>query len=49
MPIIKVPGGYKYGETGKVFKTRGEAEKQMRAIKVAQANRDSKTNNKKNK
>ena len=34
MPIHKVKGGYKYGSTGKVYKKREDALKQMRAIQV---------------
>lgn len=32
MPIHKVKGGYKWGSTGKVYKSRAGAERQMRAI-----------------
>ena len=32
MPIKKVAGGYKWGNHGKVYPTKAEAEKQMRAI-----------------
>ena len=32
MPVYKVKGGYRWGKTGKVYKTRAEAEKQGRAI-----------------
>ena len=32
MPVRKVAGGYKWGSTGKVYKTKAEAEKQGRAI-----------------
>lgn len=39
MPVKRVPGGYKYGSTGKTYKTRAEAEKQGRAIKASQARR----------
>tara|TARA_Y100001951_G_C11177597_1_gene204014 strand:+ start:584 stop:709 length:126 start_codon:yes stop_codon:yes gene_type:complete len=31
MPIKKVKGGYKWGERGKVYKSRVGAEKQARA------------------
>lgn len=31
MPIRKVKGGYKWGSSGKVFKTRKGAEKQAQA------------------
>ncbi len=36
MPIKKVKTGYKYGKTGKVYKKRSGALKQMRAIKSNQ-------------
>lgn len=32
MPVRKVKGGYKWGSTGKVYKTRAAAERQGRAI-----------------
>ena len=35
MPVRKVPGGYKWGNTGKVYKTKAAAEKQGRAIHAA--------------
>jgi hypothetical protein len=31
MPISKVQGGYRWGKSGKVYKTRKEAEKQAAA------------------
>jgi hypothetical protein len=31
MPIYKVQGGYRWGRSGKVYKTRKEAEKQAAA------------------
>ncbi len=31
MPVRKVKGGYKWGSTGKVYKTREGAERQARA------------------
>lgn len=36
MPIRKVKGGYQYGTSGKVYPTKKEAEKQMRAIKASE-------------
>lgn len=36
MPVRKVKGGYKYGKTGKVYKSRAKAERQGRAIKASQ-------------
>jgi hypothetical protein len=32
MPIQKVKGGYKFGQTGKVFPTKHQAEAQMKAM-----------------
>ena len=31
MPVRKVPGGYKWGSKGKVYKTKAAAERQGRA------------------
>jgi len=31
MPVTKVPGGYKWGSKGKVYKTKAAAERQGRA------------------
>lgn len=31
MPVHKVPGGYQWGSTGKVYPTREQAERQARA------------------
>ena len=39
MPVRKVAGGYRYGQRGKVYKRRADAEKQGRAIRAAQARR----------
>lgn len=39
MPVHKVKGGYKYGKTGKVYKSKAKAVKQGRAIKASQAKR----------
>ena len=39
MPVKKVKGGYKYGDTGKVYPTREQAEKQGRAIRASQTKR----------
>ena len=35
MPVRKVPGGYQWGKTGKVYKTRGWAERQGKAIQAS--------------
>lgn len=32
MPVNKVPGGYRFGTTGKVYPTKAQAEAQARAI-----------------
>ena len=39
MPVMKVPGGYRYGSSGKVYKNKADAERQGRAIRAAQAKR----------
>ena len=35
MPVYKVPGGYRWGKTGKIYKTRKEAEAQGRAVRAS--------------
>lgn len=42
MPVQKVPGGYRYGNSGKVYKRKADAERQGRAIRAAQAKRKKK-------
>lgn len=37
MPVRKVKGGYRWGKTGKVYKSKAAAEKQGRAIRASQA------------
>ena len=32
MPVKKVPGGYKWGESGKVYPAKAQAEAQGRAV-----------------
>ena len=32
MPVKKVKGGYRFGKSGKVYKTKAQAERQGRAI-----------------
>ena len=32
MPVKKVKGGYKWGNSGKVYKTKKKAERQCKAI-----------------
>lgn len=32
MPVVKVKGGYRWGKSGKVYKSRKAAERQGRAI-----------------
>lgn len=39
MPVRKVPGGYQYGTTGKVYKTKAAAERQGAAIRASQHGR----------
>lgn len=35
MPVYKVKGGYRWGKSGKIYKTRKEAEAQGRAIRAS--------------
>jgi len=35
MPVTRVKGGYRWGKTGKVYKTQAEAERQGRAIRAS--------------
>ena len=35
MPVKKVPGGYKWGDKGKVYPTKEQALKQGRAIEAS--------------
>lgn len=37
MPVKKVKGGFKFGNTGKVFPTKKQAVEQGQAIKASQA------------
>jgi hypothetical protein len=37
MPVRKVKGGYRWGKTGKVYRSKAKAAKQGRAIKASQA------------
>lgn len=37
MPVQKVSGGYRWGQTGKVYPTKAQAEAQGRAIRASQA------------
>lgn len=39
MPVRKVEGGYRWGSTGKVYKSKAKAMRQGRAIKASQAKR----------
>jgi len=32
MPVRKVKGGYRWGKSGKVYKTRSQAQRQAKAI-----------------
>jgi hypothetical protein len=42
MPTHKVKGGYKYGNTGKTYKTKAEADRQGRAIQSNKGKRGGK-------
>jgi len=35
MPVRRVKGGYRWGSTGKVYRTQGAAQRQGRAIEMA--------------
>lgn len=37
MPVRKVSGGYRYGTTGKVYRSKAKAAAQGRAIRASQA------------
>ena len=39
MPVTKVKGGYRWGKSGKIYKTRAEAERQGRAVYAAGYNK----------
>ena len=39
MPVHKVKGGYKWGSTGKIYKSKSKAARQGRAIKASQNRR----------
>lgn len=42
MPVRKVKGGYQYGESGKIYKSKEDAEKQGKAIRASQAKKKKK-------
>lgn len=42
MPIIKTKSGYKYGQSGKVYRSRAKAVKQGQAIRLSQAKKKGK-------
>ena len=42
MPVYKVKGGYRWGKTGKVYKTKKEAEAQGRVIRASMASKGKK-------
>lgn len=42
MPVKKVRGGYQYGTTGKVYRSKAKAVKQGTAIRISQAKRKGK-------
>ena len=45
MPVEKVKGGYRWGKTGKVYKTKAAAERQGRAIHASGYNKGGSTVN----
>jgi len=42
MPVRRVQGGYRWGTSGRVYKTRAAAERQGRAISMAMKKKKSK-------
>lgn len=46
MPVTKVPGGWRWGQSGKIYPTKAQAEAQGRAI-YASGYREKTTTNKK--
>lgn len=42
MPVEKCKGGYRWGKSGKVYKTKAEAEKQGKAIKASMSKKGKK-------
>lgn len=42
MPVRKVAGGYRYGTTSKVYRSRAKAVKQGIAIRISQAKKKGK-------
>lgn len=42
MPVKRVAGGFKYGNTGKVYKSKAKAQKQGLAIRLSQLRRGKK-------
>jgi len=47
MPVRKVKGGYRWGNSGKVYKTKAAAERQGRAIYASGYKKDKKRGRKK--
>lgn len=47
MPVRKVPGGYQWGQSGKVYPTKAQAEAQGRAIYASGYREKSKPDKKK--
>lgn len=43
MPVRRVKGGYRWGTTGKIYRTKGAAERQGRAISMAMKKKKRKT------
>lgn len=42
MPVYKVRGGYRWGKSGKVYRTKAEAERQGRAVRASMSYRSKK-------
>jgi len=39
LPVVKVKGGYRWGKSGKVYKSKSDAERQGKAIQASKNKR----------
>tara|TARA_R110001592_G_scaffold33413_4_gene115790 strand:- start:824 stop:952 length:129 start_codon:yes stop_codon:yes gene_type:complete len=39
LPVVKVKGGYRWGKSGKVYKSKSDAERQGKAIQTSKNKR----------
>lgn len=49
MPVQKVPGGYRWGDQGKVYPTQAQAARQGRAIEASKSAKKKTTRSRKKK